>query len=133
MPEVDPEVKYTAQHQWLRLLENGSGRVGITDFAQESLGDVLTVTLPGVGDRVVAGKPFGEIESPKSVSEVYAPISGVISSVNSLLVDSPEIINDDPYDEGWLVTLDIDPNVENVGSEGTGLMTAEEYQRFTDS
>ncbi|MEV4603796.1 glycine cleavage system protein GcvH [Amycolatopsis sp. NPDC049253] len=131
MAEVDPDVEYTEQHQWVRLSPRGSARVGITDFAQESLGDLITVTLPAVGDEVVAGEAFGEIESTKSVSEVYAPVSGVVTGVNPLLVDSPELVNDEPYGEGWLITLSVVVDSADPAAGRLKLMSADEYRGFT--
>ncbi|MFI5610377.1 glycine cleavage system protein GcvH [Amycolatopsis sp. NPDC051903] len=131
MAEVDPDVRYTAQHQWVRMLPGGVARVGITDFAQESLGDLITLTLPAVGEEFVAGEVFGEIESTKSVSEVYAPVSGVVTKVNRLLADSPEIVNDDPYQDGWLVELSV---IDDSAAQGSGeekLLAADEYRRIT--
>ncbi|WP_326565218.1 glycine cleavage system protein GcvH [Amycolatopsis rhabdoformis] len=125
MAEVDPEVEYTDTHQWVRRLPADSARIGISDFAQDELGDIISVTLPAVGATLAAGEPFGEIESTKSVAEVYAPVSGVVTAVNGLLADSPEIVNDDPYGEGWLVTVD-------VRAGETKLMAAQEYRTFSE-
>ncbi|MEU4670417.1 glycine cleavage system protein GcvH [Amycolatopsis sp. NPDC023774] len=125
MAEVDPEVEYTVTHQWVRRLPDGSARIGISDFALEELGDIISVFLPAVGAEVVAGEPFGEVESTKSVAEVYAPVSGVVTAVNGLLADSPEIVNDDPYGDGWLVTLDM-----RAGE--AKLLGAQDYRNFTE-
>ena len=99
------DLRYTAEHEWVR----GGGpalRVGITDYAQEALGDIVFVTLPEVGTQVSAGQPCGEVESTKSVSDVYAPVSGVIVARNPALDAAPELINADPYGEGWLVEIE---------------------------
>ncbi|MEV4603254.1 glycine cleavage system protein GcvH [Amycolatopsis sp. NPDC049253] len=125
MAEVDPEVEYTVTHQWVRRLPDGFARIGISDFAQEELGDIISVSLPAVGAEVVAGEPFGEVESTKSVAEVYAPVSGVVTAVNGLLADSPEIVNDDPYGDGWLVAAD-------VRAGETKLLSAQDYRTFTE-
>ncbi len=102
------DLKYTAEHEWVRVVGTGPDaivRVGITHYAQEALGDVVFVTLPAVGGAVDAGQACGEVESTKSVSDVYAPLAGVIHACNEQLDASPELINSDPYGEGWLVEL----------------------------
>ena len=105
---VPEDLRYTAEHEWVRLLESGDKvRVGITDFAQDALGDVVYVDLPTVGDAVTASDSFGEIESAKSVSEMYAPVSGTITTVNEALADQPELVNEDPYGEGWLCEIEM--------------------------
>jgi glycine cleavage system H protein len=98
-------LKYTEQHEWLANLELGSCRFGITSFATEALGDVVYVALPEVGQEIFAGVSCGEVESTKSVSEIYAPVSGKVVAVNSSLADQPELINADPYGVGWLVEV----------------------------
>ncbi|MEV6905037.1 glycine cleavage system protein GcvH [Amycolatopsis sp. NPDC051372] len=132
MADLDPEVRYTVHHQWLRLLPDNLARIGISDFAQDSLGDVISVSLPSVGDAVVAGEPFGEVESTKSESEVYAPVSGTVTSVNDLLSDSPEVINDDPYGDGWLLEVRVDPARREPTSGELKLLTSDEYQSLTE-
>jgi glycine cleavage system H protein len=125
---VTPEdLKYTEEHEWVAA-KGETVRVGITDYAQEQLGDVVYVQLPEVGQRIDAGSPVGEVESTKSVSEIYAPVSGEVSAVNESLTDQPELINTDPYGEGWIfeVTLD-DPD----GLEA--LLEAEAYQAITEA
>lgn len=108
MPMHFPEdLRYTAEHEWARR-EGAFVRVGITDYAQDALGDVVYVDLPAVGKRVEAGGLLGEVESTKSVSEIYAPVAGVVSAVNGSLGDRPELLNSDPYGEGWL--CDIEPD-----------------------
>ncbi len=102
---IPPDLLYTSQHEWLAIQPDGAVRVGITDFAQDSLGDIVFVALPGVGDDVEAGEAIGEVESTKSVSEVYAPLTGRISRRNDAVETAPETINDDPYGEGWLVEI----------------------------
>jgi glycine cleavage system H protein len=105
---VYPEdLKYTSEHEWLRVPgeAQGSIRVGITDFAQDALGDIVYVSLPEVGDTVEAGAPVGELESTKSVSDVYAPVSGEIVARNESLEATPEIVNSDPYGDGWLFEI----------------------------
>jgi glycine cleavage system H protein len=106
---VTPEdLKYTPDHEWIATKAGGTVRVGITDFAQDQLGDVVFVQLPEVGTTVAAKDPVGEVESTKSVSEIYAPVAGEITAVNEALSDSPELINSDPFGEGWMFELKID-------------------------
>jgi glycine cleavage system H protein len=100
-------LKYTREHEWLEV-EGGTGTVGITDFAQKELGDIVYVELPARGARVAAGKPMGSVESVKAVSEIYAPVGGEVIEVNGELARSPELINRDPYGDGWMVRMRID-------------------------
>ena len=104
MSELDyPEdLRYTAEHEWVRVGSDGVARVGITAFAQDALGDVVYVSLPAVGGSLVAGDSCGEVESTKSVSDLYAPVSGEIVAVNATLDSAPELVNTDPYGEGWM-------------------------------
>ena len=102
--EYPAGLRYTAEHEWLRS-DNDTVRVGITAFAQEALGDVVYVSLPSVGDSVVAGDTCGEVESTKSVSDLYAPVSGEVTAVNGALDATPELVNNDPYGEGWMYEL----------------------------
>jgi glycine cleavage system H protein len=104
---VPEELRYTSEHEWIRPGE-GPLRVGITDYAQDALGDVVFVTLPEPGTTVRAGEQLGEVESTKTVSEIYAPVTGTVTARNDALTDSPELINTDPYGQGWLV--EIEPN-----------------------
>ncbi len=107
MAAVPDDLKYTAEHEWVRASEGSTTvRVGITDYAQESLGDVVYVSLPEVGAQVSAGAAFGEVESTKSVSDLYAPVSGTIVARNDALDGQPELINADPYGQGWIVDLE---------------------------
>jgi glycine cleavage system H protein len=101
---IPAELRYSAEHEWVRV-DGASARLGITDFAQESLGDVVFVQLPDVGLEIIAGASAAEIESTKSVSDVYVPVSGVVTSVNEALVDAPELVNQDPYGEGWILEV----------------------------
>jgi glycine cleavage system H protein len=98
---IPQDLKYTKEHEWLRI-DGDVARVGITEFASEALGDIVFVQLPAVGDTVTAGEVCGEVESTKSVSELYAPVSGEVVEVNGATVDAPELINSDPFDKGWL-------------------------------
>jgi len=100
--EYPQDLRYTAEHEWVRIGSDGVARVGVTAFAQDALGDIVYVSLPAVGDSVVAGDSCGEVESTKSVSDVFAPISGEIVAVNAALDTAPELVNTDPYGEGWM-------------------------------
>ncbi len=104
MAETPADLRYTAEHEWVRT-EDDVVAIGITDHAQEALGDVVYVDLPPVGATVEAGAPFGEVESTKSVSDLFAPVTGTISARNDALEDRPELLNSDPYGEGWLVRI----------------------------
>jgi glycine cleavage system H protein len=106
MSEVPDDLKYTAEHEWIRTGDGAAVRVGITDYAQSALGDVVFVSLPEVGAQVSAGAAFGEIESTKSVSDLFAPVSGTVSARNEQLDATPELINSDPYGDGWIVELE---------------------------
>lgn len=99
------DLKYTEQHEWARA-DGNRVWVGITDFAQDALGDVVYVDIPEVGTEVRAGEPFGEVESTKSVSDVYAPVTGTVTVRNEALVDAPELVNQDPYGEGWMIAIE---------------------------
>ena len=103
---VPEDLLYTSDHEWVRI-DGTRARVGITDFAQDALGDVVYVGLPTVGDAVTAGGACGEVESTKSVSEIYAPVSGVIVEVNTAVADTPEQVNEDPYGDGWMFVIEL--------------------------
>ena len=106
---VPDDLRYSAEHEWTRRLAEGSRvRIGITDFAQDALGDVVFVDLPDVGDAIAAGDSVGELESTKSVSDMYAPVGGTVASVNDALADNPALVNEDPYGDGWLIEVDVD-------------------------
>jgi glycine cleavage system H protein len=100
--EYPQDLRYTAEHEWVRLGSDGVARVGITAYAQDALGDVVYVSLPAVGDSLGAGDSCGEVESTKSVSDLYAPLSGEVLAVNTMLDSAPELVNTDPYGEGWM-------------------------------
>jgi glycine cleavage system H protein len=99
------DLRYTSDHEWVRVTDGGIVRIGITSFAQDALGDVVYVSLPAVGDSVTPGDSCGEVESTKSVSDVYAPLDGEVTATNSALTDSPELINSDPYGDGWMFEM----------------------------
>ncbi|WP_018352824.1 glycine cleavage system protein GcvH [Longispora albida] len=103
---IPEELRYTAEHEWVRVAEGGALRVGITQFAQDALGDIVYVDLPEAGSAVEAGASAGEVESTKSVSEIYAPVSGTVTARNEALAESPDLINSDPYGDGWLVEIE---------------------------
>ncbi|MFP3913682.1 MAG: glycine cleavage system protein GcvH [Actinomycetota bacterium] len=102
---VPEELRYTEEHEWVEVRDDGTVRVGITDYAQDQLGDVVFVELPEVGREYEAGAMLAEVESTKSVAEVYAPLAGTVTAVNEALIDTPELVNQDPYGEGWFATL----------------------------
>ena len=105
--QIPDDLRYSSDHEWIRF-EDGKARVGITDFAQDALGDVVFVDLPDVGATVAAGESVSEVESTKSVSDIYAPVAGTIAEVNGDLADSPERLNEDPYGEGWIFVIAVD-------------------------
>ena len=121
------DLKYTEEHEWVARTEGGAVRVGITDYAQDQLGEVVFVQLPEVGQKVDAGAPAGEVESTKSVSEIYAPVTGEVSAVNEALEETPELINSDPYGEGWIFELTV-PDLEVLDE----LLDAEAYDAVID-
>ncbi len=121
---MNPEdLKYTAEHEWLRDSGDGPVRIGITDFAQDALGDIVYVSLPAAGDQVVAGSPVGELESTKSVSDLFAPVTGTVVSTNDALVSNPELCNSDPYGDGWILEIELDDR-----GQLDGLLTAQDYE-----
>ena len=122
------DLKYTEEHEWLATTESGGVRVGITEYAQDQLGDVVFVQLPEVGTKVSAKDPVGEVESTKSVSEIYAPIAGTVVARNATLTDEPELINAEPYAAGWLVEIaPEDPAAVD------GLLDAAGYRALTEN
>jgi glycine cleavage system H protein len=118
------DLKYTKEHEWARP-ENGVLRVGITHFAQDALGDIVYVDLPSPGTQVSAGPAFGEVESTKSVSDIYSPVTGSITERNARLEESPEIVNQDPYGDGWMVVIE-----PSSPAEVEALLTAAQYQEL---
>jgi glycine cleavage system H protein len=115
---------YSKEHEWV-LVEGDTATIGITEFAQEELGDVVYVELPEVGEKIVKDDPFGAVESVKAVSDVYAPVSGTVLEINDVLPDSPETINDDPYGDGWMIRVEM-----NDKDDLKDLMSAEEYAEY---
>jgi len=125
--QIPADLQYAENHEWVRAEADGTLRVGITDFAQDALGDVVFVELPEIGVEVTAGEVFGEVESTKSVSEVYAPVGGTVTVVNDALVDAPELVNSDPYGEGWFMVL-----TPADGADVSVLMDAAAYTTYTE-
>lgn len=126
MSNVPSNLRYTKEHEWVEEISPGRYRVGITDYAQGALGDIVYLQMPKVGELLESGKVCGEVESTKSVSEIYAPLSGTVTAVNSELDGSPETINADPYGKGWLLELD-----SSDTSQVAELLTAESYSALT--
>ena len=122
MSNIPSHLKYTESHEWVSVEEDGSVRIGISDHAQEALGDLVYVELPAVGDEIGQGDPCAVVESVKAASDIYAPVSGKVTAVNEALDDEPAIINSDPYDDGWLFQLELSDS-----SELDGLKDAETY------
>lgn len=127
MSDIPPDLHYTAEHEWVRRSGDDTVRVGITDFAQSALGDVVFVQLPDVGAEVTAGESFGEVESTKSVSDLYAPLSGKVTAVNGDLDGSPQLVNSDPYGAGWLLDIQVSDGAE-LESAIPALLDAEAYR-----
>jgi len=124
---IPDDLRFSKDHEWVRV-EGTTATLGITDFAQDALGDVVFVSLPDVGSSVDKGNAVGEVESTKSVSEIYAPLSGTVRAVNESLRDAPEVLNADPYGEGWICTLDLsDP------TQLAELLDAAAYAQLTDA
>jgi glycine cleavage system H protein len=125
--DIPADLHYTAEHEWVRRNGDDTVRVGITDFAQSALGDVVFVQLPDVGSEVTAGESFGEVESTKSVSDLFAPVSGTVSAVNGDLEASPQLVNSDPYGAGWLLDVRVSDAAELESAIST-LLDAETYR-----
>jgi glycine cleavage system H protein len=102
---IPDDLRYTRDHEWI-LLEDGIVIVGVTDFAQSELGDIVYVELPSVGSKVKASETFGSVESVKSVSDLYSPVTGIVADINTRLAESPELVNSDPYGEGWMIRIE---------------------------
>jgi glycine cleavage system H protein len=122
---VPKDYRYTESHEWVRIEDDNVVTIGITDYAQEKLGDIVSIDLPRVGDEVERGEPIGMIDSQKASTEVFAPVSGVVLEVNELLNDDPAVINTDPYEEGWLVRIEVE-DVEQIDE----LQSADDYEEL---
>lgn len=121
------EYRYSKEHEWVKV-EGDKVRIGITEFAQDELGDIVFVELPEVGDELELDEPFGSVESVKTVSELYAPVSGKIVEINEELEDSPELVNESPFEKAWMVVVELSDE-----SQLDDLMDADAYQEMTDS
>ncbi|MBI4259953.1 MAG: glycine cleavage system protein GcvH [Actinobacteria bacterium] len=125
--EFPEELRYTREHEWALDESGGRVRIGITDYAQDALGDVVYVDVPETGTEVRAGEPFGEVESTKSVSDVYSPVNGTVVERNPLLDERPELVNEEPYGDGWMIVVEVsDPD------QLDDLMGAAEYRTFVE-
>lgn len=126
MANVPDQLKYTKDHEWVSEVSTNRYRVGITDYAQVALGDIVYIQLPKLGDQIGAGKVCGEVESTKSVSEIYAPLSGTVTEINSALDASPEVMNSEPYGAGWIFEVEVSDE-----NQLTTLLSADEYRSLT--
>lgn len=124
---VPEDLSYSSDHEWLRFESDQRVRIGITDYAQDALGDVVYVELPDVGTAVAPGGPMSEVESTKSVSDVYAPVAGTVVEVNSDLANAPERLNEDPYGEGWICVVEL-----AADNDRPDLLTADAYRALTE-
>ena len=125
---IPAELRYTAEHEWVAV-DGPVASVGITDYAQRALGDVVFVSVPAPGTRVTAGEPCGEVESTKSVSDIYSPVDGEIAEVNTDVDDDPGLVNSDPYGAGWLMRVRLD----DAAAQPAGLLSADEYAQLTEN
>ena len=121
---IPKDLRYTQEHEWVKV-EGNKVRVGITDFAQNELGDIVFVELPEVGDTVTINEPFGSVESVKTVSELYSPVSGTVVEINEALSDSPEFVNESPYENAWMIVVELSNE-----AEVEALLTAEAYEEL---
>ena len=121
---IPKDLRYTQEHEWVKV-EGNKVRVGITDFAQHELGDIVFVELPEVGDTVTFNEPFGSVESVKTVSELYSPVSGTVVEINEALSDSPEFVNESPYENAWMIVIELSNE-----AEVEALLTAEAYEEL---
>lgn len=120
------DLRYTKEHEWVKI-EDGKVRIGITHFAQNELGDIVFVELPEVGDEVTIDQPFGSVESVKTVSELYAPVTGTVVEVNEELSDSPELVNESPYEQAWMIVVEL-----SDAAQVDALLTAEQYDELIE-
>ncbi|KAF0811144.1 glycine cleavage H-protein [Alcanivorax sp. S71-1-4] len=128
MSDIRPELRYAASHEWIRLEDDGTAYVGISDHAQDAMGDLVFVELPEVGQKMETGDEAGVVESVKAASDIYAPVSGEIVAINEALEDTPELVNQDPYGDGWLFRLRI-----NDKADLDELLSADEYREQLES
>jgi glycine cleavage system H protein len=130
MSTIPPDLKYTAEHEWVQVIDESTIRFGITDYAQEALGDIVFVSLPNVGDKLTAGSSCGEVESTKSVSDIFAPVSGEVVARNDAIETAPDTLNSDPYKNGWIIEVRVSGSASEIAGE---LMDAATYQALTSS
>lgn len=130
MSNIPEDLNYTAEHEWVRVIDESTIRFGITDYAQDALGDIVFVSLPNVGDTLTAGATCGEVESTKSVSDIFAPVSGEVVARNDAIETSPDTLNSDPYNNGWIVDLKVSGNASALAA---GLLDAAAYRDMTSS
>ena len=130
MINIPADLNYTAEHEWVRVINESTIRFGITDYAQDALGDIVFVSLPNIGDQLTAGATCGEVESTKSVSDIYAPVSGEVIARNDAIETSPDTLNADPYNNGWIVELKVSSDANALVAT---LLDAAAYQEITSS
>jgi glycine cleavage system H protein len=130
MSNIPADLNYTAEHEWVRVINESTIRFGITDYAQDALGDIVFVSLPNVGDQLTAGATCGEVESTKSVSDIYAPVSGEVIARNDAIETAPDTLNADPYNNGWIVELKVSGDANALVAT---LLDAAAYQEITSS
>lgn len=130
MSNIPVDLNYTAEHEWVQVIDESTIRFGITDYAQDALGDIVFVSLPNVGDSLTAGSTCGEIESTKSVSDIYAPVSGEVIARNEAVETAPDTLNSDPYKNGWIVDVRVSGSAAELAA---GLLDAAGYQALTSS
>jgi glycine cleavage system H protein len=128
MSAAPEHLRYTKEHEWVEFLDGEKVRFGITDYAQTALGDIVFIQMPVVGDQISSGKVCGEVESTKSVSEIFAPVDGLVADINEALVSKPELINQEPYLGGWIAVVK-----SSASSSDSELLTAEEYLNLINS
>ncbi|WP_025716292.1 glycine cleavage system protein GcvH [Paenibacillus sp. 1-18] len=128
MSEVKQQLWYTEEHEWVERTEAGTVRMGITDFAQHQLGDIVFVELPAEGAAIAQGAEVGTIESVKTVSDLFAPVTGTVLRLNEALESTPELVNESPYEKGWMIEVEIGSDVEEALGK---LLTADEYKKLT--
>ncbi|ABB15449.1 MULTISPECIES: glycine cleavage system protein GcvH [Carboxydothermus] len=126
MSVVPKDLKYSREHEWIKV-DGNIGIIGITDFAQKSLGDIVFIELPGVGDEISAGDSFGVVESVKAASDLYAPVSGKVVEVNEEVIESPQLVNEDPYGKGWMIKVEISNEAEL-----DELLSPEDYEKLLE-
>ena len=130
MSNIPEDLNYTAEHEWIRVVGESTVRFGITDYAQDALGDIVFVSLPNIGDILTAGATCGEVESTKSVSDIFAPVSGEVVARNDAIETSPDTLNSDPYNNGWIVELKVSGDASAIVA---GLLDAAAYRDMTSS